>query len=135
MPIEIKTKINRKYQDIDMDMLVHPLTDDLIVRSNIDAINGSIMNIIKTKKGERVFQPDFGSTIYNSLFEPMNSQTRIVLEAQIENALNQHEPRININEIKVVAKPDENGYEVYISYVPNNEKTLAELEFFLKRLR
>lgn len=135
MPHAIKTKINRRYQDIDLDMIIHPMTDDLVVRSNVDAINGSIMNILKTRKGERVFQPEFGSTIYSSLFEPMTSQTKIVLESQIENALIQFEPRISLIEIRVIPKYDENGYEVYISYVPNNDKVPAALEFFLKRLR
>lgn len=135
MPHAIKTKINRRYQDIDLDMIIHPMTDDLVVRSNVDAINGSIMNILKTRKGERVFQPEFGSTIYSSLFEPMTAQTKIVLETQIENALIQFEPRISLIEIRVIPKYDENGYEVYISYVPNNDKVPAALEFFLKRLR
>jgi phage baseplate assembly protein W len=135
MPQPIRTQINRKYSDIDLDMLVHPHTNDVVGRYDHSAINGSIMNIIKTKKGERVFNPDFGSTVYNSLFQPMSSTTRITLEAQIENAINTQEPRADLQSVTVKAVPDENRYAVWIVYVPINEQEIVELDFFLDRLR
>ena len=66
MPAPIHTKRLRKYRDLDLDFLVHPLTSDIVGRSDVDAINGSVINIIKTQRGARVFQSDFGSTIYLS---------------------------------------------------------------------
>jgi phage baseplate assembly protein W len=127
--------INRKFKDIDLDMIIHPHTNDVVGRYDDDALVGSILNIIKTRKGERVFQPDFGSTIYNSLFEPMSASTRISLEAQIENALHQHEPRIYVDYIGVKVDVDENRYNVTIGFTPVNGGIMREIEFFLNRLR
>jgi len=135
MPAPIRTQRVRKYRDVDLDMLVHPMTNDIVGRSDVDAINGSIIHIIRTQRGERVFQSSFGSTIYHSLFEPMSTETRVILEASIEEAINTFEPRVDLQGVKVTADPDRNGYEVTIVYVPINEGSPVTLDFFLNRLR
>tara|TARA_B110000263_G_C14825978_1_gene292997 strand:+ start:104 stop:511 length:408 start_codon:yes stop_codon:yes gene_type:complete len=135
MPAPIKTTRIRKYRDLDLDMLVHPMTKDIVGRSDVDAINGSIIRIIKTQRGERVFQSAFGSTIYHSLFEPMSLETRVVLEGAIEQAIRRFEKRCILKGVQVEADPDRNGYSVSIVYVPVNEGSPVALDFFLNRLR
>ena len=135
MPAPIKTIRQRKYRDLDLDMLVHPMTKDIVARSDVDAINGSIIRIIRTQRGERVFQSAFGSTIYHSLFEPMNIETRVVLEGAIEQAVRRFEKRCELKGVVVEADPDRNGYSVTIIYVPINEGSPVALDFFLNRLR
>ena len=135
MPAPIRTKRLRKYRDLDLDMLVHPMTNDIVGRSDVDAINGSIIHIIRTQRGERVFQSSFGSTIYHSLFEPMNVETRVVLEGAIEQAIRRFEKRCELKGVQVEADPDRNGYSVTIVYVPINEGSPVTLDFFLNRLR
>jgi len=135
MPAPIKTTRLRKYRDLDLDMLVHPMTNDIVGRSDVDAINGSIIRIIRTQRGERVFQSEFGSTIYHSLFEPMSIETRVVLEGAIEQAIRRFEDRCQLQGVQVEADPDRNGYSVTILYTPINEGSPVSLDFFLNRLR
>ena len=135
MPAPIRTQRVRKYRDLDLDMLVHPMTNDIVGRSDVDAINGSIIHIIRTQRGEQVFQSAFGSTIYHSLFEPMITETRVILEGAIKEAINHFEPRVDLTGVQVTADPDRNGYEVTIVYVPINEGSPVSLDFFLNRLR
>jgi phage baseplate assembly protein W len=135
MPAPIRTQRVRKYRDLDLDFLVHPMTNDIVGRSDVDAINGSVINIIKTQKGERVFQSEFGSTIYHSLFEPMITETRVILTAAIEEAIRTYEPRVELQGVEVVAEPDRNGYTVTIVYIPVNSGSPVTLDFFLNRLR
>jgi phage baseplate assembly protein W len=135
MPAPIKTTRVRKFRDLDLDMLVHPLTNDIVGRADVDAINGSVIHIIKTQRGERVFQSDFGSTIYHSLFEPMITETRVILTAAIKQAINTFEPRVELIGVEVNADEDRNGYDVTIAYTPVNEGSPVQLDFFLNRLR
>ena len=114
MPAPIRQTRLRKYRDLDLDMLVHPMTNDIVGRSDVDAINGSIIRIIRTKRGERVFQSDFGSTIYSSLFEPMSIETRVVLEGAIEQAIRRFESRCQLQGVQVEADPDRNGWTVLV---------------------
>jgi len=131
----IKIELNRRYSDLDLDMLVHPHTHDLVARFDWSAINGALLNIIKTKKGEKPFNPEFGSTIYHALFEPIHPRMEVDLATQIKQTVNKQEPRIKLHSVVVNASPDENGYDVSITYSPINEVRIVELEFFLERLR
>ena len=135
MPAPIKQTRLRQYRDLDLDMLVHPMTKDIVGRSDVDAINGSIIRIIRTQRGERVFQSDFGSTIYSSLFEPMSIETRVVLENAIEQAIRRFETRCQLQGVEVEADPDRNGYSVTIFYTPIIDGSPVTLDFFLNRLR
>ena len=135
MPAPIKQTRLRQYRDLGLDMLVHPMTKDIVGRSDVDAINGSIIRIIRTQRGERVFQSDFGSTIYSSLFEPMSIETRVVLENAIEQAIRRFETRCQLQGVEVEADPDRNGYSVTIFYTPINDGSPVTLDFFLNRLR
>ena len=135
MPAPIKQTRLRQYRDLDLDMLVHPMTKDIVGRSDVDAINGSIIRIIRTQLGERVIQSDFGSTIYSSLFEPMSIETRVVLENAIEQAIRRFETRCQLQGVEIEADPDRNGYSVTIFYTPINDGSPVTLDFFLNRLR
>lgn len=135
MPAPIRRKINRKYKDLDLDMLIHPHTGDLVARVDDSAINGSLMSIIKTKKGEKVFNPKFGSNIHSSLFEPFHPTTSISLESQIKSTISLQEPRVRLHSVVVLGNESKNGYAVTITYSPINENRVVSLELFLERLR
>jgi phage baseplate assembly protein W len=132
---KVVSKILKQYRDIDLDMTIHPLTDDLVQLKNIDAINKSLRNILKTGTGQRVFDPDFGSTINTSLFEPMDMMTAHTLQTQIENAIMLHEKRVRVTQVIVLPDHDSNAYDVFVHYTPKNSNRNETLELFLKRLR
>ena len=58
-----------------------------------------------------------------------------VSAAAIEEAINSQEPRAELVGVQCNADPDRNGYAVTIVYVPVNEGSPVELDFFLNRLR
>jgi phage baseplate assembly protein W len=58
-----------------------------------------------------------------------------MLEAQIENALEQHEPRITLQYVNITVNEAMNRYDVTIAYVPVSGGNMVEIEFFLNRLR
>lgn len=64
-------------------------------------IRESIQIILQTALGERIMQPDFGAGIGEFLFEPNTTANRRLLRSQVENALQQWEPRIRLGEVRV----------------------------------
>jgi phage baseplate assembly protein W len=58
----------------------------------------NLRNLILTRKGERLMQPDFGCDVYNVLFEPM-VDVENVIEIAITSAVSKWLPYLNINEI------------------------------------
>ena len=65
----------------------------------------------------------------------MITETRVILEGAIQQAINTFEPRIELQSVVVKADPDKNGYDVTIAYTPINSGSPVQLDFFLNRLR
>ena len=109
-------KISRAFKDISLSFSRHPVTNDVTVLKNQDAIKKSVVNLCRTKFNERFFNDLIGTSIDNSLFELIDSGIGDVLEREIEALLNNFEPRINLSDINVIANQDSNSLEIKVSY-------------------
>tara|TARA_B100000287_G_scaffold57516_1_gene50618 strand:+ start:1014 stop:1424 length:411 start_codon:yes stop_codon:yes gene_type:complete len=112
-------RISREFKDISLSFDVHPITKDITVLKNADAIKKSLRNIIQTIKGERFFNPTFGSEIASSLFDFVDIGSAAVLEELIRIAIRNEEPRVSVEgypNIEVIPKIDDNGFEVTIYF-------------------
>ena len=96
-----------------MSFKTSPLTFDLIANKNENAIARSIRNLILTVPGERPFNAELGSQVSRLLFEPIDDITTAALREQIENTINNFEPRVELRE--VVVQPNIDSYEYDIS--------------------
>ena len=102
--------------------------------TNEQTVNQALRNLIMTNLGERLFQPNIGSSVYESLFEPNLSEHLSLLETYIENTIINNEPRVNAQEISVTSV-DENSIEIKIIYNLINNQTPLTFAFLLKRVR
>lgn len=64
----------------------------------------AIRIILGTQLGERVYRPNFGSRLSEMVFEPMNTQTLLMIRLHVQEALEIWEPRIDL--IEVITEPD-----------------------------
>jgi phage baseplate assembly protein W len=67
--------------------------------SGEEDVESSIYVIIHTKFGERVMRNEFGSNIYDLLFEPLNENMKTFMASTLKDSLIDNEPRINIEKI------------------------------------
>jgi len=109
-------RISRAFKDISLSFAMHPVTKDLTVLKNENAIKRSIRNIVQTIPSERFFQPYLGSEVKSSLFEFVDFGTASLLEKQIEIAVKNFEPRVENPRIKVEPTPDSNAFQIDIYY-------------------
>lgn len=135
MAIQQKFRRKNRYKDFDLSFTKHPLTNDIGVKTDVAAINQSVKNIINTSFYERPFQPTFGSNVRGLLFEPADPITISNLRQVITVALANYEPRINVLEVNVRDRSDENAYGVQIKYEILDLKEEAEASIVLERLR
>ena len=112
MPISI----SRSFKDISLSFKRHPVTNDILVLKNEDAIKRSVINLIQTNIGERFFNDLLGTSVNSSLFELAIQETEILLKREIENVLNNFEPRIRLNNIDAEIIDDYNEINVKIVY-------------------
>ena len=97
---------SRTFKDINLSFKRHPVTNDLVVIKNEDAIKQSVKNIIFTILGEKPFLPLFGSKMNSSLFELDTNFNETKISDEISSVLLNNEPRIS-NILVSVSNPDD----------------------------
>jgi len=125
----------REYKDLDLNFRAHPVTKDVIKRTGNAAIIGALRNLILTNLYEKPFQPTFGSRVRGLLFEDVSYITASVLQSEISKTIENFEPRVGIDAIKVQANPEENRYDVAIRFYINNLEAPVTINFFLEKIR
>lgn len=129
MPLE---RVSQKFKDISMSFQSNPLTFDLIALKDANAIARSIRNIITTRPGEKLFNPEFGTKITDSLFELLDETTADEIKDEIEYSINNFEPRVRYISSIVEPKYDENAFNVKIVYqIVGLDIPPQQLEFIL----
>lgn len=129
MPLQ---RISQGFKDISMTFQSNPLTKDLIILKNENAIARSIKNIVFTIPGEKPFQPNFGSRITGSLFENIDDITALEIETELKESIQRYEPRVNLTKLKATPDIEGNGFDVVINYdIIGADVPPQQLEFVL----
>lgn len=133
MPAE---RISKSFKDISMSFKVNPINYDLIAIKNETAIARSIRNLILTSSGERFFQQSLGSGVQRLLFENIDEITSSVLEDSIREIIDNYEPRVKLNNVKVVPNYDSYEFDIVIEYeIIGIEVRQQQLSFALQSSR
>lgn len=123
------------YSDLDISFKSHPFTGDLRTVSNIDSIKQSLKTLLYTKFGERPFRPNLGTKLGNLLFKQLDQITKIELDTEIRNVIQNWEPRININDLQINDKPDDNAIEIALIFSMLNISEPIKIDIILHRTR
>lgn len=96
------------------------------------AISRSVQNLVLTIKGEKFFNPTFGSDTNKLLFENIDFFTASSLKDEIEVVIRNNEPRVELESVKVVPNYDDGQMDVTIRYfIIGLEAEAQELTFVL----
>ena len=124
------------FKDVNITFKKHPVTNDVVVSKDASAIKQAIVNLLLTNKGERPFNPDFGSDIREYLFEPLDYGTSTGLKTKIAGVIDKFEPRIGIVRLDVYPNDNENGFDIELVYqIRGSDEPPTAVEFFLARTR
>lgn len=77
-----------------------------------EEIRTNLVHLLLTRKGSRYFLPDFGTRLYEYIFEPMDSPTFTNIEGDIREACEKYLPNLKINNISIKAASDIEETEV-----------------------
>ncbi len=123
------------YKDLDFSFKQNPNTNDIGIKKDNAAVIQSCLNILRTNHGERPFDYNFGANLRAYLFENMTNITAANMSTNIQVALKNYEPRIEVLNINVQTKPAKN--EVFITVtgrvVSTNE--IIDVATTIERLR
>ncbi|MBA87527.1 MAG: hypothetical protein CMB29_05640 [Euryarchaeota archaeon] len=134
------TRISRAFKDISLSFKRHPVTGDIGVLKNADAIKRSVRNLVQTIPSERFFNSTIGSEVRNLLFNNVpgfiDFGTASIIEDQIRNTIENYELRVTNLDVKVDPRPDQNEYEVFVIFdIIGQGFPTQEFSFILKATR
>jgi phage baseplate assembly protein W len=123
------------YRDLNLDFRRNPLTNDVAVFVDSEAVRHSLLNLIQLRKYEKPFNSELYSSIYNTLFENVSPLERSVIEESVARMIKKYEPRIQTIEVRVGLNTDSNFIYLYLTYSILNIPKTFELTAAIQRTR
>ena len=129
-------KISRAFKDISLSFTKHPVTNDVTVLKNEDAIKKSVINLCRTRINERFFNDLLGTSIEDSLFETNLDDISSFLEREITVLLKNFEPRILLTNVIVESLVDSYELQIRVEYeITGLQFPTQNIEFLLQPTR
>jgi phage baseplate assembly protein W len=104
------------YSDINQDYYRNTKSKDLTKEINALAIKNSLRNILLTGKTQRRMMPEFGASLEQMLFEPIDTITAKRIGSIIVDEITFWEPRVDIITVDVIADEEKCRYDINIEY-------------------
>lgn len=87
-----------------------------------------LFNHFHIRKGEKLMNPNFGTIIWNVLFEPFTEEIKSAIVSDI-NKIVKYDPRINVDSVEITQF--DHGLQVNLSltYIPTDQTGLMKMRF------
>ncbi len=70
------------------------------------AIKADLLHLLLTRKGQRLYLPDFGTDLLKYIFEPEDGITFEAIKTDISNEIQRYLPNLQMNDLVVEQSPD-----------------------------
>lgn len=131
-------KTNLNITDISNDFTSNPVTGDISVKKNIDAIKQSLKNLMLMKKFDKPFDPKIDVGLNEVLFENFPDPIlKDIISKKIEYIISVYEPRIKLQSVDVQSLYEKNLLQIDITFSLRNQASeeLQNLQINLERIR
>lgn len=87
-----------------------------------------LLNHFHTRKGERIMMPEFGSIVWDMLFEPLDDYTINLIDADVRLII-KSDPRWLLQSVAISEEPNALNIEVTVTYLPSDEEVILPLVY------
>ena len=98
-----------------------------------------LLNAFYIKKGEKLEVPDYGTVVWDLLFEPFTPITQTLVRNRIETVLENYEPRVTVTSVDIVDPEfqhmDNNSLNISINFTLKNDPNIQAVDILLERIR
>ena len=108
---------SQSFRDFDLSFRKNPITKDVNTLTNENAIKEAVKNIVRYNFYEKPFLPNFGGNTLAMLFELYEAGNSGAIEAQIQNCVNNYEPRVVCYDVEAQFDEDVNELSIIIRYL------------------
>ena len=125
----------RGWSDLDLDFTAHPVTKDIVRKTNVEAVKRAVRNLIRTNRYDKPFHPEIDGGVTRHLFGLSTPHMKHDIELAVRNCLKNFEPRVTVDDVRVSGDLDKNGFNVSIFFTVINSPEPVEVRLFLERIR
>ena len=126
----------RQYRDLDLFFARKQGSDDVNTITDIEAVKRSIRNLVQLNVYDKPFHPEISGGVREMLFENMTPVVSAIIARQVQDVIENFEPRARLDSVRAIPDFDRNAYEIQVSfYVVNTPTELVDLTIMLERLR
>ena len=124
-----------QFKDLDLDFLAHPVTRDIVQKTDAEAVKRSLRNLVLMSRFDKPFKPQIDSRISKLLFEPVSPLVALAIRSNLMDMIGRYEPRARVNDIQVVFDAEYNSFNVSISFLVINSREVSNVSVSIERLR
>ena len=124
--------------DISNDFTSNPVTGDISVKKDLDAIKQSLRNLLLLNKFDKPFKPQIDVGLQDLLFENFPDPVfQTIISQKINYIISEYEPRVKVQKVEVENRYEDNLMTIDITFTLKNEKqaTPENLQINLERNR
>ena len=121
--------------DLDINFDRNPLSGDVALRRDEEAIKRSLRNLILYRRGEKPFHPEISSGVQDMLFELIDPVMVIELKKRISEVIQNYEKRVSNAIVSIVDVLDRNEIRITIHFTIRNVQRVFSTTIALQRLR
>jgi phage baseplate assembly protein W len=115
------TKTYKGFSTVSLDANSYALYDIALIKQDI-------LNHFYTRQGERLENPEFGTIIWDCLFEPLTDDLKNLIRQNVETIIN-YDPRVQVDEVIVTSYESGIQIECVLVYLPYNISEVLQLRF------
>ena len=134
MPITVFTPRTKKinlYADLRKDLAISPVSGDITLVKDEDAVKEALVNLILTDPGERLMQPNIGGGVREMLFENLTPAVLTLIKERVTDCVKLYEPRAELIDVTVAADMDSNNVSANIQFYIRNVEPPITLDVIL----
>lgn len=121
------------FVDLDLDFTRHPVTNDVSLKKDEEAVKRSVRNLVLMNRYDKPFNPQIDSRVGRMLFEQATPLTAMAIRSNIMDILTRYEPRARINDVVVVFNETYNLFEVTVSFLMLNAREVSTVNIAIER--
>jgi len=93
-----------------------------------ELIKRDLINHFSIKKGQKLMNPDFGSIIWNMLYEPLTADVKATIIEDVKKIVN-YDPRLRVDEVLINELDAGLQIQIDVTFLPENYSDRLTLEF------
>jgi phage baseplate assembly protein W len=87
--------------------------------TDLELVKRDLLNHFSIRKGEKLMQPEFGSIIWNMLYEPLTPEVQAIIVADVKRII-EYDPRLSIDGVLINELAQGIQLQIDLTFLPNN---------------